>query len=180
MTNVRGVNELKYCFRSDFKVRDLAQSFQKNIFQDKYDIDDMSENETFFGQTLEKEGYINYMLLSSNNRDRVVALYNIIRGNILNKNSNISPNDITILGYTTKLLRIFDAYYRHASHEKTNSMLETIEVMYMVHLNFLGKNLQETNSNYGWFKNITKHFQQKIFLTDLGFMIMIILPLDST
>lgn len=76
------------------------------------------------------------MLLSSNNRDRVVALYNIIRGNILNKNSNISPNDITILGYTTKLLRIFDAYYRHASHEKTNSMLETIEVMYMVHLNF--------------------------------------------
>ena len=104
VTNVRGVNELKYCFRSDFKVRDLAQSFQKNIFQDKYDIDDMSENETFFGQTLEKEGYINYMLLSSNNRDRVVALYNIIRGNILNKNSNISPNDITILGYTTKLL----------------------------------------------------------------------------
>lgn len=163
VTNVRGVNELKYCFRSDFKVRDLAQSFQKNIFQDKYDIDDISENETFFGQTLEKEGYINYMLLSSNNRDRVVALYNIIRGNILNKNSNISPNDITILGYTTKLLRIFDAYYRHASHEKTNSMLETIEVMYMVHLNFLGKNLQETNSNYGWFKNITKHFQQKIF-----------------
>lgn len=60
VTNVRGVNELKYCFRSDFKVRDLAQSFQKNIFQDKYDIDDMSENETFFGQTLEKEGYINY------------------------------------------------------------------------------------------------------------------------
>lgn len=29
VTNVRGVNELKYCFRSDFKVRDLAQSFQK-------------------------------------------------------------------------------------------------------------------------------------------------------
>ena len=24
VTNVRGVNELKYCFRSDFKVRDLA------------------------------------------------------------------------------------------------------------------------------------------------------------
>lgn len=29
VTNVRSVNELKYCFRSDFKVRDLAQSFQK-------------------------------------------------------------------------------------------------------------------------------------------------------
>lgn len=161
VTNVRGVNELKYCFRSDFKVRDLAQSFQRNIFQDKYDVDDMSENETFFGQTLEKEGYINYMMLS--NENQIVALYNIIRGNILNKNSSISPNDITILGYTTKLLRTFDAYYRHASREKTNSMLETVEVMYMTHLNYLGKNLQESNPNYGWFKNITDHFKKTIF-----------------
>ena len=64
-TNVRGVNELKYCYRSDFKVRDLAQSFQKNVFGDKYDIDDFSENGTysFFGQEQEKEGYINYMYL---------------------------------------------------------------------------------------------------------------------
>ena len=63
VTNVRGVNELKYCFRSDFKVRDLAQSFQQNVFGDKYDTDDFSENGSydFFGQQLQKEGYINYM-----------------------------------------------------------------------------------------------------------------------
>lgn len=56
VTNVRGVNDLKYCYRSDFKVRDLAQSFQKNIFKDKYDVDDFSENGTysFFGQEQEK------------------------------------------------------------------------------------------------------------------------------
>lgn len=107
VTNVRGVNELKYCFRSDFKVRDLAQSFQQNVFGDKYDTDDFSENGSydFFGQQQQKEGYINYMYLQDKNN--IASLYTIIRGNILNKAGNISPNDITILGYTTGLLRTF-------------------------------------------------------------------------
>ena len=38
-TNVRGVIELKRCFRSDFKIKDLAVEYQKNIFKDKYEID---------------------------------------------------------------------------------------------------------------------------------------------
>lgn len=162
VTNVRGVNELKYCYRSDFKVRDLAQSFQKNIFGNKYDVDDFSENGTypFFGQELEKEGYVNYIYLQG--EQPIVALYNIIRGNILNKNSNISPNDITILGYTISLLRMFDLYYRYASREKTNSMLETIEVMYMTHLNYIGKN-NDDNPHAGWFNNICEHFKKKLF-----------------
>lgn len=162
VTNVKGVNELKYCFRSDFKVRDLAQSFQRNIFVGKYDIDDFSENGkyTFFGQEEEKEGYINYMYLQKTNP--VSALYNIIRGNILNKNMNISPNDITILGYTTNLLRFFDLYYRYSSRERTNSMLETIETMYMTHLNYIGKN-NDNNPNSNWFNSITDHLKKKLF-----------------
>jgi len=162
VTNVRGVNELKYCYRSDFKVRDLAQSFQKNVFGEKYDVDDFSENGSysFFGQEQEKEGYINYMYLQD--EQPVTALYNIIRGNILNKNSNISPNDITILGYTTNLLRTFDLYYRYASRERTNSMLETVEVMYMTHLNYIGKN-SDNSPNAGWFNNICEHFKKKLF-----------------
>ena len=162
VTNVKGVNELKYCYRSDFKIRDLAQLFQKNIFGDKYDVDDFSENGTysFFGHEQEKEGYINYMYLQ--NEHPITALYNIIRGNILNKNSNVSPNDITILGYTANLLREFDLYYRHASREKTNSMLETIEIMYMTHLNYIGKN-KDNNPHSGWFNNICDHFKKKLF-----------------
>ncbi len=162
VTNVRGVNELKLCYRSDFKVRDLAQSFQKNVFGNKYDIDDFSENGTFtfFGQELEKEGYINYMYLQE--KEPVTALYKIIRNHILNKNSNISPNDITILGYTTDLLRTFDLYYRYASRERTNSMLETVETMYMTHLNFIGKN-NDDNPHLGWFNNICEHFKKKLF-----------------
>lgn len=166
ITNVRGVNELKYCYRSDFKVRDLAQSFQKNIFGDKYDVDDFSENGTysFMGLEEEKEGYVNYMYLQ--NHQPIKTLYNIIRGNILNKNSNVSPNDITILGYTSDLLRTFDLYYRYASREKTNSMLETVETMYMTHLNFIGKNRDNDtppNPNSDWFNNISEHFKKKIF-----------------
>ena len=162
VTNVRGVNDLKYCYRSDFKVRDLAQSFQKNIFKDKYDVDDFSENGTysFFGQEQEKEGYINYMYLHE--EQPVTTLYNIIRGHILNKNSNISPNDITILGYTTSLLRTFDLYYRYASREKTNSMIETVEITTLVRIvitihipdgltifaNTLRKNCSQIDKNY--------------------------------
>lgn len=159
VTNVRGVNELKYCYRSDFKVRDLAKSFQNNIFGDKYDIDDFNENKTngSLEFTIDKEGYINYMYLSSDNS--IPALFNIIRGNILNKANNISPNDITILGYTTKMLRMFDCYYRYASRERSNSMLETIEVMYMTHLNFIGKDFER----FAWFNNITTHLSKKLF-----------------
>lgn len=162
-TNVFGrPKELKYCYRSDFKVRDLALSFQKNIFRDKYDIDDFEENGAFdfFGQRQEKEGYINYVFLSDS--AMVSTLYNIIRGNILNKANNISPNDITILGYTTNLLRLFDTFYRYASRERTNCMFESLETMYMTHLNYIGKDSQG-NSNNKWFDNISEYFIKKLF-----------------
>lgn len=160
VTNVLGVNELKYCFRSGLKVLDLAQMFQTNFFEGKYDIDTFEENKGVGTLQFQKEGYVNYMYLQAENP--VVSLYNIIRGNILNRVSNIAPNDITILGYTTKLLRTFDAYYRYASREKVNSMLETIEAMYMTHLNYIGKNSSD-NPNFGWFNNISKHLKEKIY-----------------
>lgn len=156
VTNVRGVNELKYCFRSDFKVRYLALSFQRNIFRDKYDIDDFSENDGFL--PIDKEGYINYMYL--NDTDTIVALYNIIRGNIINKDNNISPNDITVLGYTVSLLRFFDCFYRYSARENTATMFETIEVMYMTQLNHYGKNSHDDGE---WFDNICSHLKKKLF-----------------
>ncbi len=160
VTNVRGVKELKQCFRSGFKVRDLAQSFQHNIFGEKYDIDDFSENGkyNFLGQQFDKEGYINYMYLKGDNI--VPALYTIIRENIKNHNNNISPNDITILGYTAWLLHLFDCYYRYASRERTSSMLETIEAMYMSQLNYMGNNTEKMGE---WYKNISCHLSENMF-----------------
>lgn len=41
-------------------------------------------------------------------------------------------------------------------------MLETIETMYMTHLNYIGKNSQN-NPNKGWFDNICNHLKEKLF-----------------
>ena len=161
VTNVRGVNELKYCFRSDFKVRDLALAYQKEFYGDKYELDDFEEiqQQGLLDLQVEKEGYINYIYLQGENP--IVSLYNIIRGNILNKAANISPNDITVLGYTHNTLRLFDAYYRYSSRENTATMMETIETMYMTQLNVIEK---DPNSEHKlWLENISEHFRKKIF-----------------
>ena len=138
----------------------MAQSFQRNIFCDKYDIDDFCENGswTFFGHEQQKEGLINYTYLS--NVDTIASLYTIIRSCILNNTNNISPNDITILGYTANHLRLFDCYYRYASREHTRTMLETIEAMYMRHLNYFAKDLNNADN---WFKNISNYLSKKMF-----------------
>ena len=157
VTNVRGVKELKRCYRSEFKVRDLAQSFQKSVFGDKYSVDNFDEDGAwnFFGIKEKKEGYVNYMYLSESNT--IQTLYNIVRGNILNKENNVSPNDITILGHTIHLLRLFDCYYRYASREKTNSMMEVVEVMYKKHLDKL------KNDDNPWYADIFAKITRKLF-----------------
>ncbi|KAA6315180.1 hypothetical protein EZS27_034323 [termite gut metagenome] len=130
-TNVYGVTELKCCFRSDFKIKDLAVEYQKNIFQDKYEIDAFNENAPQDELPFERnqQGFINYMYLSDTNI--VSTLYTVIHENIINKNSSISPNDITILGYTINQLKKFEAYYRYMSSERTKTMFETYEIMYL-------------------------------------------------
>ena len=138
---------LKHCYRSDSKIRDFALEFQKVRFGDKYELDDFSdENEGGLFANEEKPGFINYIHLS--NTQIVSTLYTIIRQNILNRVNNVAPNDITILGYTTPLLREFDHYYRLLSHEKTKTMFEVPEIMYLSWLNFL-KPYEEA-----WYKSL--------------------------
>src|SRR5574344_21783 len=136
-TNVRGVTELKRCFRSDFKIKDLAIEYQKNIFKDKYEIDAFNKVDikSEFQFERNQQGYVNYMYLSQTNI--VSTLYTIIHENILNNNNNkVSPNDITILGFTINQLKRFEAYYRFASGEKTKTMFETYEIMYLNRLKY--------------------------------------------
>lgn len=137
-TNVRGVTELKNCFRSDFKIKDLAIHYQKEFFKNKYEIDNFNAKqnnlELDFGRS--QQGCINYIHLA--NTDNVTSLYTIIHENAINK--DIPPNDITILGHSISLLKKFDAYYRYSSNEKTNTMFETIEMVYRMGLNNMKKN----------------------------------------
>jgi len=134
-TNVIGVTELKRCFRSDFKIKDLAVQYQKDIFKDKYEVDTFNVKE----QTLEinfernQQGSINYIYLP--NADSVISLYTIIHQNAINK--DIPPNDITILANSISLLKKFEAFYRYSSNERTTTMFETNEMVYRMGMNYL-------------------------------------------
>ena len=136
-TNVKGVTELKYCFRSGFKIKDLAVHYQEDFFRDKYEIDTFNKKVTDLEINFKsnQQGSINYIHLT--NTDQVSSLYTIIHENAINK--NIPPNDITILGHSVSLLKKFDAYYRYASNEKTNTMFENNEIVFLLGLNFLKK-----------------------------------------
>ncbi len=137
-TNVVGKpTELKRCYRSDFKIKDLAIEYQKEIFQNRYEIDSFNENQNFQIQfERNQQGDIKYIYLQDTNTIR--SLYTIIHENAINK--GIPPNDITVLSQTIKLLRNFDAYYRYSSNERTNTMFETNEMIYRMGLNFLNGN----------------------------------------
>jgi hypothetical protein len=161
--NVRSVTELKNSFRSDFKIKDLAIHYQKDIFKDKYEIDNFNEKATNlefdFGRN--QQGSLNYIYLS--NTDNVSSLYTIIHENAINK--DIPPNDITILGHSISLLKKFDAYYRYSSNEKTNTMFETFEMVYRMGLNYIKQNNQPT-----WLKEgISLIKREKDFKTDNAF-----------
>ena len=162
-TNVRGVTELKNCFRLDFKIKDLAINYQKDIFKDKYEIDNFNSKqnnlELDFGRN--QQGSINYIHLI--NTDNVTSLYTIIHENAINK--DITPNDITILGHSISLLKKFDAFYRYASNEKTNTMFETFEMVYRMGLNYIKK-----NDHPVWLKDgIALIKRQNDFKTDNAF-----------
>jgi hypothetical protein len=162
-TNVRGVTELKNCFRSDFKIKDLAINYQKDIFKDKYEIDNFNSKqnnlELDFG--ISQQGSINYIHLT--NTDNVSSLYTIIHENAINK--AIPPNDITILGHSISLLKKFDAFYRYSSNEKTNTMFETFEMVYRMGLNYIKK-----NNHPDWLKDgISLIKRQNDYKTDNAF-----------
>lgn len=144
-TNVLGVTELKNCFRSDFKIKDLAIQFQKDIFQDKYEIDSFNSREASLeiGFGGPQQGNVKYIYLPV--ADNVISLYNIIHTHAINQ--DVPPNDITILGNSIELLKKFDAYYRYASNEKTNTMFESIELVYR-----MGFNLYKEEGLPEWIK----------------------------
>lgn len=127
--------ELKICYRSDFKVKDLAIEFQKSIFKDKYEVDDFNKKGDMLSLEFEKEGYLNYMYLD--NVDTVASIYAIVTGNVRNKKEQIARNDITVLGYNINDLQRFDTYYRYLTNEKTTTMFATQEYVYLHTLNYL-------------------------------------------
>jgi hypothetical protein len=136
-TNVYGFTTLERCFRSQFKIKDLAVKFQSEFFTDKYDVDDFNQSTSSPEFAFEKAGLgqLTYIYLSETNT--VKSLYTVIQQNAINK--DVHPNDIAVLGHSIRLMKEFDAYYRYKSKAKTNTMFETREMVYRMGFNFLGK-----------------------------------------
>lgn len=120
-------SEMKDCFRSDKKIKNIAINFQKRLFINKYDIDDFNRQLTI---TFDKPSHINYIYISPDNK--IDTIFSLIRD--ISKNLNEHPNDIAVLGFTIKLLRNLDCYYRYKTNEKTNAMFETQEVWFKLFL----------------------------------------------
>lgn len=130
-TNVRGVNTLDTCFRSEMKIKDLALGFQRKFFENKYEIDNTltSEQDSLFvGQNLQ-QGYLNYIYLHGD--DPIKTVFNIIEGNIRNRVKNVAINDITVLGAEMGFLQLFETYYRYKTGRRASTMFETYEHMYL-------------------------------------------------
>lgn len=141
ITNIRGgAFELKTCHRSDSKIQDFALEFQKGVFGDKYEIDSFGESSEL-SRDSKKIGSISYLYFE--NTQSQLDIYYTIRNIIVSRFSNISPNDITILGYSNTALREFDYLYRVLSREKTRTMFETPELMYRNRLNYIRYNQYE-------------------------------------
>ena len=140
VTNIIGKPvPLNKCWRSEFKIKDLAVEYQKEIFKKKYEIDKFNKDDGQLRLDLSKQGEIEYLYLP--HTKTMSDLYTIIHESILkNGDKEISRNDITILGNSIESLRQFDAYYRYASNERTKTMFETFEMMYLNRLNMYGAN----------------------------------------
>lgn len=123
VTNVaQRPSTLTKCFRSDYKIRDLAQRFQRLRFTDKYNVDSLSDQ---LQLAYEKQGVVKY--LYSEETATPQALYEDVRKFSLALNEH--PNDVCVLGIQISFLRKFDSFYRYKSHEKTNAMFETEEAV---------------------------------------------------
>lgn len=130
-TNVLGVHTLDSCFRSDWKIKDLALGFQQKFFNNKYEVDTslFSEEDSLFSRQNLQQGSINYKYLKSN--DWHQPLFSIIHNSIENEFSNVSINDITVLGTELEFLRFFDTFYRYRTRSRTSTMFESYEMMFM-------------------------------------------------
>jgi hypothetical protein len=153
-TNVKQrPSEMKECFRSDKKIKNIAVNFQKRLFINKYDVDDFNTQLTL---SFDKPSHINYIYIPQN--EKVDTLFTLIRE--ITKQLNEHPNDIAALGFTIKLLRKLDCYYRYKTNEITNAMFETQEVWFKLFLDAFNSN-ELVKEGLQFFEKIKKEDEKR-------------------
>lgn len=123
--------KLSQCMRSGSIIEKLVTEFQKQIFAEKYELDEF-ENPDEGMLMFQPSGTITYQYLT---KDYITTIYDIV-SSIKTKEEfkDIATDDITILSFNVTILRQFEAFYRNKTGERMMSMFETKEVV--VYINF--------------------------------------------
>ena len=123
--------KLSQSLRSGSIIEKLVTEFQKQIYAEKYEIDDF-ENPDDGMLMFKPSGTITYQYLT---KDYITAIFDIV-STIKTKEEfkDIATDDITILSFNVDVLRQFEAFYRNKTGERMMSMFETKEVV--VYVNF--------------------------------------------
>lgn len=124
-------------------MQDLAIAFQREIFQDKYEIDRLEENarDGLIKLTFEKEGRIDYRFWQV--QEYTPTVYDAIQRYISHNKGGFTPNDIVILGSKLYTLKKLNFYLRHAGHTETTCTFPTIKEMCLVYLQRFSKPISD-------------------------------------
>lgn len=111
-------NVLNESFRVSNDIARLAETFQNEFFDGKYEIDEMIVQRSLFEQS-----FIKYVCLDSFNDDKIIKLYKDTVENL-----EVHDNDVCFQSARVDPLRSLDYEIRKQTRQKTNTMFETQEV----------------------------------------------------
>ncbi|QMS88078.1 AAA family ATPase [Nostoc edaphicum CCNP1411] len=116
-------NELTQSFRLTTKIANIALKFQKDFFNDKYEVDKLIKVNSQ-GSLFDLEEYFQYLYYDklTNIKNIVDDIYSLIFQ--LNKH----PNDICFLSPQLEILKEVDYLIRNYKHENTQTIFETKEM----------------------------------------------------
>lgn len=154
-TGVPGPNwrVLKESFRLSNSITDLANSFQKYFFKEKYEIEEIQSVQMGF-QFEQKKQLMKYVYKDKS--ENIINCYNELHELLLE--NNIHPNNICFLSPNVSELRKIDYLVRNRSNEKTMIMFETLEIYFYQLLVLLEKNI----TTLSLFKELTSCFNGSV------------------
>jgi len=119
-TNIPGAwnQTLKKTFRLSTKAAQIARSYQRYFFQQKYDPDEI--------EVVENDLFENYAYENLNTTD-LEKIYSFIKKYF--DYIQAHPNDCCILAGKIETLQELDSFIRHTTEQKTQTMFETKEVI---------------------------------------------------
>lgn len=111
-------NILKTSFRVSTDIANLATTFQRSFFSEKYDYDEIIVQKSLFDQSMIKYHYLETVDISA-----IMEIYSTV---ILETDSH--DNDICFQSAKVEILRMIDKEIRQKFRKKTNRMFETSEI----------------------------------------------------